>query len=145
MLPLLKGMMTTRYDSLNIFPNLILAPLADMTFSIIVSPQSAERTHERIEFFFAGDAALGDVYKEARCKAAGFISAVNAEDIQIVESVQRGRHSPAFSGGQFAAAQEATSLQFQKILAARILAQPNRHPEDIVSLETRDVYHPAAQ
>jgi choline monooxygenase len=145
MLPLLKGMRTTRYDSLNIFPNLILAPLADMTFSIIVSPQSAERTHERIEFFFAGDAALGDVYKEARCKAAGFISAVNAEDIQIVESVQRGRHSPAFSGGQFAAAQEATSLQFQKILAARILAQPNRHPEDIVALETRDVYHAAAQ
>jgi len=144
-LPLMKGMSNySKYETLNVFPNLIIAPLADMTFSIILLPQSAERTRERVECFFVGDEALHERFAVARRDGAEFILSVNAEDIEIVEAVQRGRHSPAFIGGQFAEAQEATSLQFQKILAARLLSGDERRPEDIVALQTRDIMHPAA-
>jgi len=65
-LPLFKGMSTySKYETLNVFPNLIIAPLADMTFSIILLPQSAERTRERVEFFFVGDEAMQERFADA--------------------------------------------------------------------------------
>jgi len=132
----------SKYEALAIFPNLILAPLPDMTFSIVLLPDSAQRTRERLEFLFVGEEALQDRFRALRAKGAEFIANVNAEDVGIVEAVQRGRRSSAFAGGQFAPAQEATSLQFQKIVAARILATDPGRPEDIVSLATRDILHP---
>jgi len=134
----------SRYEALAVFPNLILGPLADMTFSIVILPESAERTRERIEFFFVGEESLDERFAAARHTSAEFIANVNTEDLGIIEAVQRGRHSRAFTGGQFSQAQEATSLQFQKIVAAQILSGGKRRPEDIVSLAVRDIGHPAA-
>ncbi|HEU5443082.1 MAG TPA: aromatic ring-hydroxylating dioxygenase subunit alpha [Steroidobacteraceae bacterium] len=142
-LPLMKGLEDySRYEALFIFPNLILGPLPDMAFSIILSPEAAERTAERLEFFFVGNESLEDRCAAARASGARFIADVNAQDIGIVESVQRGRWSRAFEGGQFSPAQEATSLQLQKMVAARILSADRGRPEDIVSLPTRDIGHP---
>ena len=141
-LPRMVGLAdASKYEALVIFPNLILAPLPDMTFSIVMLPDSAERTRERLEFQFVGDAALEERFRPLREKGALFVTTVNAEDVEIVEAVQRGRRSPAFVGGQFAPAQEATSLQFQKMVAARVLALDPGRPEDIVSLATRDILH----
>jgi choline monooxygenase len=143
-LPLMKGISdSSQYEALAVFPNLIISPLPDITFSIVLLPESAQCTRERVEFFYVGDEALLDRYSAGRRTGADFITSVNAEDVKIVEAVQRGRHSPAFTGGQFAAAQEATSLQFQKMVAARILAAGLQGPEQIVSLATHDIAHPA--
>jgi choline monooxygenase len=131
----------TRYEALAIFPNLILAPLADMTFSIMILPESAERTRERVEFFFVGDPALDETFAVDREKSVRFITDVNAEDVTIVEAVQRGRHSAAFTGGFFSEAQEATSLQFQKIAACHMLAAGRCRPEDLTPLPTHDIEH----
>ncbi len=159
-LPLMKGSSGySRYEALAIFPNLILGPLPDMTFSIILLPEAPERTCERLEFFYVGDEevpgahglastvgagflaeALRETHRPARAAGAEFVASVNVEDIAIVESVQRGRWSPAFTGGQFAQAQETTSLQFQKMVAARILSE-GQDPERIVQLPTRDITH----
>jgi len=141
-LPRVKDMLDrSRYEALAIFPNLILGPLSDMAFSIVILPESVERTRERLEFFFAGDEALLERFAATRRSAAEFSTRVNAEDVKIIERVQRGRHSPAFLGGQFAPAQEATSLQFQKIVAAHILSSCERRPEEIVTLPIRDISH----
>jgi choline monooxygenase len=134
----------TRYESLAIFPNLILVPLADMTFSIILFPEAAGRTRERLEFFFVTEEALQEQSTVERKKNADFITNVNTEDVKIVEAVQRGRHSIAFTGGQFAEAQEETSLQFQKIVASHVLAAGARRPTELVTLPVRDIEHPAA-
>lgn len=143
-LPRMNGSLnSSRYEALVVFPNLILAPLADMMFSIVILPESAERTRERVEFFFVGDEALLERFSAERRRSTEFITSVNAEDVKIVETVQRGRHSTAFTGGQFAQAQEATSLQFQKIVAAHIAAGGKRRPEEVVTLSVRDIEHPA--
>jgi choline monooxygenase len=143
-LPLFSGWSDyTRYETLFIFPNLILGPLPDMTFSILIQPLTAETSTERLEFFFAGDAALADELAQTRRANSDFMMSVNAEDVHIVESVHRGRHSPAFTGGQFSEAQEATSLQLQRMVAARILAEPGQRPEQLQDLPVRDIAHPA--
>ncbi|HVW01740.1 MAG TPA: SRPBCC family protein, partial [Planctomycetaceae bacterium] len=139
-LPVMRGASGySSYESLLIVPNLILGPLPDMTFSIILLPLSAQRTAERLNFYFVGDEALQPRYDEARTKSAGFIAKVNAEDVSIVESVQHGRRSPAFDGGHFARGQETTSLHFQKMVAAALLSNGQRSPQDVVELETRDI------
>jgi choline monooxygenase len=145
-LPRLKGILDySRYEALAVLPNLILGPLPDMAFSIVILPEAAERTRERVEFFFGGDEALLERFASARRSGANFVASVNTEDVKIVEAVQRGRHSPAFNGGQFSQTQEATSLQFQKIVAAQIWAgKVKKRPEDIVTLAVRDIRHPAA-
>lgn len=145
-LPRLKGILDySRYEALAVLPNLILGPLPDMAFSIVILPEAAERTRERVEFFFGGDEALLERFASARRSGANFVASVNTEDVKIVEAVQRGRHSPAFNGGQLSQTQEATSLQFQKIVAAQIWAgKVKKRPEDIVTLAVRDIRHPAA-
>lgn len=130
-----------RYEALYIFPNLILTPLANMAFSILIRPESASRTRERLEFFFAGDEAMIEERAAARRAAAGFITDVNAEDIHIVERVQRGRMSPAFEGGQFSDAQEATSRHLQHLIAARMLAAQGQAPHELISLPVRDIHY----
>lgn len=142
-LPLLQGVADySRYEALAVFPNLILSPLPDVTFSIILLPESAASTRERLEFFYVGDEALQESHAIARRAGAQFITEVNAEDVRIVESVQRGRHSPAFTGGQFAPVQETTSLQFQKMIAARMMST-GQPPDQIAQLPTHDIAHPA--
>ena len=143
-LPLRKGGDARRYEALFVFPNLILAPLADMAFSILLLPETAAITRERLEFWFVGDEALGEAHRIARETSAAFIARVNAEDIGIVERVQRGRRSQAFSGGQFSHPQEASSLQFQKMVASWLLAAGERAPQSIVELPTADVAYPPA-
>jgi choline monooxygenase len=139
-LPLMPGSSGySAYESLLVFPNLILGPLPDMTFSIVILPLSAERTAERVSFYFVGEASLRSEHAPVRARSADFIAKVNAEDVSIVESVQRGRRSPAFDGGLFAPGQEATSLQFQKMVAAAILSATPGRPQEVVTLETRDI------
>jgi choline monooxygenase len=132
----------SRYEALYLFPNLILGPFADFMFSIIIQPQSAGRTRERIEFFFAGDGALAPEHHSGREQSAKFILDVNREDVAIVEEVQRGRISPAFHGGHFSLPQEATSLQFQKMIAAQLLTEPGQYPDEVAPLPTHDIWHP---
>ncbi len=123
------------YESLLVFPNLILGPLPDMTFSIVILPLSAERTAERVSFLLRRGCLLAAGYEAVRSRSADFIAKVNAEDVGIVESVQRGRHSPAFDGGLFAPGQEATLAAIQKMVAAAILGAIPGRPQDVVMLE----------
>ena len=131
------------YESLYVFPNLILAPVQNMMFSIVVYPVSAGVTVERIAFFFYTDESLTEQHREGRQAVAEAILQVNNEDIAIVESCQRGRHSPAFTGGVFVRNQEATSLLVQRMFAGRLLEQLGAEV-DLATLPMEDIYHELA-
>lgn len=143
-LPVRAGGDSLRYEALFVFPNLILSPLPDMMFSMLLLPQTASNTRERLEFWFVGDRALHEAHRAARERSAALIARVNGEDIGIVERVQLGRRSPGFTGGHFAHAQEASSLQFQKMVASRILAAGRNAPDSIAQLPTCDIAHATA-
>ena len=69
-----------------------------------------------------------------------FLRRVNDEDIAICEKVQRGRRSPAFRGGFFTGQHEATSQQFQRMLAMQILGRDAA----AALLPSRDIPHTAS-
>ncbi len=128
------------YESLWIFPNLIVAPVPNMTFAIVLHPEAAGVTVERVAFYFNGDDAMAAEHTDGRAEAAAAILQVNNEDIAIVESCQRGRRSPAFVGGVFMTKQEATSIQVQRIVAGRLLEQSG-DAVDFATLPVEDVHH----
>jgi choline monooxygenase len=131
------------YESLYVFPNLILAPVQNMMFSIVVYPIAAGVTLERIAFFFYTDTSMTEQHREGRKAVADAILQVNNEDIAIVESCQRGRHSPAFAGGVFMSNQEATSLLVQRVFAGRLLEQLGVDV-DFATLPMKDIFHELA-
>ena len=128
------------YESLYVFPNLIMAPVQNMMFSIVVHPVSAEVTVERIAFFFYTDESLTEPHRAGREAVAEATLRVNTQDIEIVESCQRGRHSPAFAGGVFMTNQEATSLLVQRVFAGRMLEQAGVDV-DFSTLPVEDIHH----
>ncbi|MGI9283772.1 MAG: aromatic ring-hydroxylating oxygenase subunit alpha [Pseudomonadales bacterium] len=130
------------YEAFYIYPNLIFGPIANFCFVIIADPQSPGVTNERIEFIFYGDEALSGKYDELFKSNADFLQLVNSQDIGICEKAQKGRASPAYSGGIFVLPQEATSLHFVKLVAANILATDEQRAEDLVDLEVKNIYHP---
>ena len=131
------------YESLYAFPNFVIAPIENMTFVLLALPQSAGVTLERLCFFFYGDEAMTDAHREGRADVASAIVQVNDEDIRIVESCQRGRRSPAFTGGTFLPKQEATSLLVQQMVAARLL-QHLGVDVDLSTLPVCDIFHELA-
>lgn len=128
------------YESLYVFPNLILVPVENMMFSIIVSPTSAGETSERVSFAFYTDESLGEAFRTSREAVVASIIQVNSEDIAIVESCQRGRRSPAFTGGVFVQRQEATSQLVQRMFAGRMLQQMGE-AVDLTTLPVEDIHH----
>ena len=144
-LPVMESLtkQTFSYESFWIYPNLIIAPIPNMTFAIIVDPHSAGVTAERVRFWFHGDDSMNPEHAAARAETAAAVVAINNEDIGIVESCQRGRHSPAFVGGVFMTNQEATSMLVQRIIAGRLLQQRGQRV-DFASLPTIDIFHDLA-
>jgi choline monooxygenase len=144
-LPLMQTLVAQpfSYESLYVFPNLILAPIQNMMFSIIVYPVAAGVTVERIAFFFFTDESLSEQHRCGREAVAQAILQVNNEDIEIVQSCQRGRHSPAFAGGVFMRNQEATSLLVQRVFAGRLLEQLGAEV-DFSTLPIEDIFHELA-
>jgi choline monooxygenase len=141
-LPLLPGVASperSKGEALYLVPNLLIIRFADFVLINILFPLSPGETRERIELLVHPEAASGERYREARDRLMKFLISVNNEDIVICESVQKGRVSEAFRGGVFVRGQEATSFQFQQIVARCLLddvatAQP--------ALPTVDIYHP---
>jgi choline monooxygenase len=141
-LPTMPGLVAAPFDyeGLWIAPNLIVTPLLNATYLMVLDPVAAGRTHERFAFFFYGDEAMASHHADGRRAVRDAIRVVNDEDIAIVESCQRGRRSPAFTGGVFLTRQEATSLLVQRIVAARLLAASGEDV-DATTLPVADVFH----
>lgn len=113
----------TTGESHFLFGNLMFGVLVDYLYAIILFPMAAAATHERLVILFNGEAAAtAPDFENLRRTILERMVSVNNEDMTITERVQAGRHSLAFTGGQFAGRQEKTSEQFQAGVAARLLA-----------------------
>jgi choline monooxygenase len=131
----------SQYEVFWLFPNLIFGPVGNLCFVIILFPQSAALTHERLEFFFYGDQALETSYSEERQSQVDFLVQVNREDIGICERVQAGRNSNGFTGGVFCPQQETGSFRVQQIIAANLCASSNPDRRTPVDFSFEDIHH----
>jgi len=82
-------------EFLLIFPNALVIAMPDHYATIIMTPIAPDRTLERFDFWF-----LTDEDRTAERQAViDRWAEINAEDQNILERLQRGRGSPAFTGG----------------------------------------------
>jgi choline monooxygenase len=131
----------SQYEVFWQFPNLIFGPVGNLCFVIILFPQSAALTHERLEFFFYGDEALDSRYSDERKSQVDFLVQVNQEDVGICERVQAGRNSNSFSGGVFCPQQEKSSFRVQQIIAANMCSEPSGLQSAQQSFSFEDIHH----
>ena len=140
--PNLKPEQLTTGESHFLFPNVLFGVMIEQAYAVILNPVSPGLTRERVVVMVNGvEAATAPEFANVRDILLQRIVDVNAEDIGIVESVQRGRFSPAFSGGQFSPVQERTSRQLQRAYALRML-KGGGHPLPEVELEWGEVHLP---
>ena len=103
------------------FPNVLLGIQADHAFAMQLEPVAPGRTIEHLRLFYVGDEALGDEYAACRNAILESWKVVFAEDISSVEGMQKGRHSPGYSGGAFSPEMDIPTHFFHQWAARQLL------------------------
>jgi len=85
--------------------------------------------------------AVNPDLQDERQKLMDMLARVNSEDIGICELAQKGRRSEAFTGGVFAPAQEQSTLQFQQLVARKMLSANGGAGESLPDLPVDDIHH----
>jgi choline monooxygenase len=89
-----------------LFPNVLVGMQCDHFFSIWLEPKAADRTIEHLNIYYVGDEAVSGAYAESRRKTIERWEEVFTEDVDVVQRMQQGRHSPVFDGGLFSPVQD---------------------------------------
>ncbi len=109
-------------EYITVFPNVLLGVQRDHAFAFVLEPKAKERTVERINLYYASEAALGDVSQPLRARNAELWKTVFEEDIWVVEGMQKGRHGPMFDGGKFSPVMDGPTHCFHHWVATQMQA-----------------------
>ena len=104
-----------------LFPNVLLGIHQDHFFAMRLEPVGVARTIEHVELYYVGEDALSDDYAQIRSANLRTWSQVFAEDVDVVQRMQRGRASPAFDGGVFSPVMDVPTHCFHKWAAQRLM------------------------
>ncbi len=104
-------------EYISFFPNVLLGIQADHVFAMMLEPVSHGTTREHLRLYYVGEAALGEEYAGARTATLESWRTVFSEDIGAVEGLQRGRQSPAFTGGVFSPVMDVPTHHFHRWVA----------------------------
>jgi choline monooxygenase len=107
-------------EYLSLYPNVLLGVQADHFFVILLLSEAVDQTRERLQFLYADSGAIGDSHRERRESLHAAWSVVFAEDISVVEGMQRGRASPAFDGGLFTPLMDIPTHHFHQWFLSRL-------------------------
>lgn len=104
-------------EYISLYPNVLLGIHADHAFAVMLEPTAHNQTVEHLRVLYVGDEAARDHYAAARTATLDSWRVVFAEDISSVEGMQRGRQSPAFTGGVFSSVMDGPTHHFNKWVA----------------------------
>ena len=107
-------------EYLSLYPNVLLGIQADHFFVILLMSEAVDQTRERLQFLYADTAAIDEAYAARRENLHTAWSIVFAEDISVVEGMQRGRGSPAFDGGLFTPLMDVPTHHFHQWFLSRL-------------------------
>ncbi|MBL8710477.1 MAG: aromatic ring-hydroxylating dioxygenase subunit alpha [Rhodospirillaceae bacterium] len=105
----------------SLFPNLLLGIHRDHFFAIRLEPLGLDRTREHLEIYYVGDDSADATYQSVKEANLATWRTVFAEDVDVVQRMQRGRHSPGYDGGVFSPAMDGPTHCFHRWLAKRLL------------------------
>ena len=105
-----------------VYPNVLLGVHRDHAFVIILHPQGTDRTSEHVHIYYAKP----DTDPALRNRNTEQWKEVFAEDVFVVEGMQRGRLAPGFDGGRFSPAMDGPTHLFHDWVATQLLHYRNR-------------------
>lgn len=100
-----------------LFPNVLLGVHKDHVFAMLIEPVSHDRTVERVEIYYADPAMTEPGMAAMRARNTEMWRQVFAEDVFVVEGMQKGRSAPGFDGGKFSPAMDASTHCFHDWVA----------------------------
>ena len=103
-----------------LFPNVLLGVHNDHAFAILLTPDGPGRTIEQVELYYADEAACGSDFADMRMTNATMWQTVFAEDVGVVEGMQRGRKASGYDGGKFSAVMDTPTHHFHKWVATEL-------------------------
>lgn len=103
-----------------LYPNVLLGVHKDHAFAIILEPVAKDRTIEHVELYYASDEALGDAFADMRKTNASMWKEVFAEDVFVVEGMQKGRNAVHFDGGKFSPVMDSPTHCFHHWVASQM-------------------------
>ncbi len=92
----------------------------DHVASFHVTPIAPDLCHERIDIYLIGEAADAPQYEGQRKAVLEMWRDLNKEDVGLIESLQKGRTSPAYDGGRL-------SPYWDEAPASPLAHDPGRH------------------
>lgn len=106
----------------SLFPNVLLGIHRDHYYAIRLEPVSLGVTREHLEIYYIDDSSADPVFDAVKQANLNAWKTVFAEDVDVVERMQRGRHSPGYDGGVFSPAMDGPTHCFHRWLAKKLLA-----------------------
>ncbi|MCP4387087.1 MAG: hypothetical protein GY802_02245 [Gammaproteobacteria bacterium] len=89
---------------------------------MIVQPVDCDKSIEHLRLYYVGDEALNDEHTASRTATLESWRMVFGEDIDAVESMQRGRLSPVYGGGVFSPVMDNPTHHFHQWVARKLKA-----------------------
>ena len=120
-LPIFSGWPEKVAEYPTLFPNVFIGLQCDHFWIRIVQPLSAGRALDHLQIYYLDEAADSSDFEAARAHRLKVWAKVFNEDIGVVEGMQRGRKSRAFSGGVFSAVMDEPSHYFARWAANRLM------------------------
>jgi len=102
-----------------IYPNFMINLYAGVMDTNLVIPRGVDRTEVIFDYYFAD---ISDREKQQNLASIALSEQIQAEDVAICESVQRGLASRSYSAGRLSVRREAGEHLFHKLLYADLKA-----------------------
>jgi len=118
-------------EYISLYPNVLLGIHRDHFYAIILDPVNTETTVERVEIYYSQDIAAAPKYEALLSDNATLWKGVFAEDIFVVEGMQKGRKGELFDGGKFSPAMDGPTHNFHYWMASQIEAGRALSKQDI--------------
>ena len=111
----------TGAEYLALFPNVLMGVHRDHFYSILIMPEGPRKTRERAEFYYFDAACASNDYEDLREANNEMWREVFAEDVFVVEGMQKGRSSSGFQGGVLTPVQDTPTRNFHQWAADRLV------------------------
>jgi choline monooxygenase len=111
-------------EYISLYPNVLFGVHRDHAFAIVLEPVAKNRTIEHVELYYAAPEAAGPDFAAMRARNTAMWKDVFAEDIFVVEGMQKGRAALHFDGGKFSPAMDSPTWVFHHWVASELTDAP---------------------
>jgi phenylpropionate dioxygenase-like ring-hydroxylating dioxygenase large terminal subunit len=103
------------------YPNVLFGVHRDHAYAILLEAVDETTTVEHVEIYYASQAMQAADWAEQRATNAALWQSVFAEDVFVVEGMQKGRYGEKFDGGKFSPVMDGPTHCFHHWAASQVL------------------------